>query len=103
MNKRERKESEYCYVTRDTCSYDVEVYPASVGIRKFHGCVQFGAAWNSSGAIGFLKKEGNSEPVTSLSRYECRKRFGFYPRKGTAWDIDGKKRTRIDMDMLFSN
>ena len=31
----------------------------------------------------------------------CRDRFGFYPRKGKAWFIDGKKRSRVDID--FSN
>ena len=36
------------YVTRDSYTIIVQVWPATVGIRKFHGCVEYGAAWNKS-------------------------------------------------------
>ena len=91
---------EYCYVTRDTWDDRVQVWLATVGIRKFHGCVQYGAAWCKEWTTIALRKSGRkiSEYLTPK---ECRKRFGFYPRKGTAWDIDGKKRKQVDID--FTN
>jgi len=88
------------YVTRDSHDDCVEVWPATVGIRKFHGCVAYGAAWYKNRATGFLT------PATSWNRYVkelnesgCRKRFGFYPKAGTAWYVNTRgKRTKVDID-----
>ncbi|KKL45842.1 hypothetical protein LCGC14_2351590 [marine sediment metagenome] len=88
---------EYCYVTRDTCEHCVQVFPAAIGIRKFHGCVEWGAAWQKKWATVLLRRRGKKETLF-LTPDECCKRFGFYPRKGTAWDIDGKKRKQVDID-----
>ncbi|KKN73483.1 hypothetical protein LCGC14_0400580 [marine sediment metagenome] len=86
------------YVTRDNHDIDVEVWPATVGIRKFHGCIMWGAAWRKESADYSLysEKVGMSEDI---SKSECRKRFGFYPAKGTAWYINSRgKRSKVDID-----
>lgn len=90
--------SEYCYVTRDTSSDGIEVWPANVGVRKFHGCVIWGAAWKASASTGQLCGRNYNIYAERLNKIECRKRFGFVPRPGTAWDIDGKKRTQVHLD-----
>ncbi len=84
-------------ITRDTYGVDVGAYPAIVGIRKFHGCVEYGAAWDEKTPTGWLCPS-KKKYIECLSYDECRKQFGFYPRKGTAWHIDGKKRTKIDIE-----
>ena len=89
------------FVTRGSRGCNVEVWPAHIGIRKFHGCVEFGAAWKSIYKTIALTPS-HSRLSECISPYQCRKRFGFYPRKGTAWLIEGKKRTRQDLDMEFS-
>lgn len=88
------------WVTRDTGSYDVRVWPETVGIRKFHGCVQYGAAWRAFRCTAFLyKKTGNYIKAELLTKTECKKRFGFFPRTGTAWYINTKgKRTKEEID-----
>ncbi len=89
------------YVTRDTYDCDVDVWPAYIGIRKFHGCVEWGAAWSEDESTMRLSSKGRkyAELLTDL---KCRERFGFYPREGTAWYVNAKgKRTKVDID--FSN
>ncbi len=89
--------SEYCYVSRDSHALNVEVRPATVGLRKFHGCVQWGSAWNKNDAtLGLVRSR--KATAENLWPHECRLRFGFYPGKGTAWFVDGKKRTKVDID-----
>ena len=86
------------YVTRDTLESCAEVWPATVGIRKFHGCLQYGAAWCTTQATGslYLKSLQSSKYLTKA---ECRKRFGFYPRKGTAWYVNSRgKRSKVELD-----
>lgn len=86
------------YVTRDSDDDYVEVWPATVGIRKFHGCVQYGAAWSKHSSTGFLEK-GYKGYVMEVDENVCRKRFGFYPRAGTAWYINSRgKRSKVDID-----
>ena len=89
---------EAVYVTRDSGRDWAEVYPATVGIRKFHGCVVYGAAWNKKfpDCSLYPQKHKLSE---SLNITDCRKRFGFYPRAGTAWYINTRgKRSKVDID-----
>ncbi len=94
---------EYCFVTRDSGSSFVEVWPATVGIRKFHlffaDCVQFqwGAAWSRNYVTGYLFRTRH-RTAEVFDEQDCRKRFGFYPRSGTAWFVSGKKRTKVDID-----
>lgn len=89
------------YVTRDTCVSRVEVYPHAVGIRKFHGCVQYGVAWDGEFASRKLYRKGKGT-AELLDSSDCRKRFGFFPRRGQAWLIEytakGKmKKTKVDL------
>ena len=104
--KRKKIVKEYVYVSRDSSETVVEIYPATVGLRKFHrlsasgkfrGHVIWGAAWHKEFAVRILDK---MFMIFSdrLTKYECRKRFGFYPRKGTAWFVNGKKRTKVDIN-----
>ena len=87
---------DYVYIARNSGCYNVDIYPATVGIRKFHGCVEFGAAWQPRWVTQSLykNKEGGAP---NISKDECKKLFGFYPRPGTAWFVDGKKRTEVDI------
>ncbi len=101
MNKKRRPID--VYITRDSILDDVYIYPAEVGIRKFHGCVAWGAAWLESADTTFLTARRNSKSAKCLSPYECRERFGFYPRRGTAWLVEynakGKmKKSKVDID-----
>lgn len=82
------------YLTRDTLGRYVYVWPATVGIRKFHGCVVYGAAWNKDGCTRGLYLRGN-EYAEYLLPSDCLRRFGFFPEEGEAWLIEGKKRTQI--------
>ena len=87
---------EYCFVTRDSMANQVEIYPVEVGIRKFKGCIQYGAAWDRYNPNIHLYR-GKPDRVEKLSDVNCRKRFGFYPQRGEAWFVSGKKRTKIDL------
>ncbi len=85
------------YVTRDSLCFTVEVWPATVGIRKFHGCVKYGAAWQKRYGSYRLYQNDTCSSET-LSEYECKERFGFYPGKGTAWYVNSRgKRTKVDI------
>ena len=76
------------YVTRDSEEVAVEIWPATIGIRKFRGCI----IW----VAGSTRDLGRSK---YLNKRECRKRFGFYPRAGTAWWVSGKgRRSKVDID-----
>lgn len=88
------------YVTRDSLATDVEVWPATVGIRKFHGCIAWGAAWYGVRATGFLTPAKSwNRYVKELDESQCCKRFGFYPEEGTAWWVSGKgRRSKVDID-----
>ena len=88
------------YVTRSSYSDCVLVFPATVGIRKFHGCIEFGAAWQKKHMTGVLFKNGYLG-AKYLNKYECREQFGFYPSPGTAYYVDGKKKEKVDIG--FSN
>lgn len=89
------------YVTRDSGSEFIEIWPDTVGIRKFHGCIEWGAAWCASHRTSHLYR--TSPRLTGwMHKFYFKREFGFIPRKGTAWHIDGKgKRTKVDID--FSN
>ena len=87
-------ETEDVYVTRGTLRTKVDVFPARIGIRKFHGCVEWGAAWNSGMSTYKISRKSQTE-VPEMSPYECRIRFGFYPRKGTAWLIEYNARGKM--------
>ncbi len=92
---------EAVYVTRDSTRDVVEVWPVTVGIRKFRGCIIWGAAWckDRYTACLFPKRRGSAE---YLSLVKCRRRFGFYPRAGTAWYVNSKgKKSEVDID--FTN
>ena len=91
-------EDKRVFLTRDTVRVNVEVWPVTVGIRKFRGCVVYGAAWNKENNSSMLFPTGHTM-AEDLGRSECRKRFGFYPSKGTAWYIsESGKRTKVDLD-----
>ncbi len=86
------------FVTRASFMESVDVWRATTGIRKFHGCVCWGNARYSKdySYVG-------SDPMTAA---ECRKTFGFVPRPGTAYLVEynakGKmKKSKVDID--FSN
>lgn len=100
-NPEKRKKDEFCYVTRASFSTLVYVFPATVGIRKFNGCVWWGAAWCKTGRTVRLSSTGKCRIAKTLIENQCRKRFGFYPGPGTAYLVDGSKRTKVDID--FSN
>ena len=90
-------EDERVYVTKDTDCSHAEVWPATVGIRKFHGCVQYGAAWSKNRCNGALysDKPGFCERLTEA---ECQERYGFYPSIAGAWYIaENGKRTRVSL------
>ena len=100
------KKKEDVFVTRDSILSDVIVYPATVGIRKFHGCIAWGAAWKESSDTTHLSARRNSRMAKFLSPCTCRKRYGFYPEAGTAYLVEynakGKiKKSEVDID--FSN
>lgn len=93
------------YVTRGSYMDHVRIYPAKVGIRKFHGCVAWGAAWCENYATPDLTRRG-TRSAKRITPDECRTRFGFYPRPGTAWLVEynakGKmEKSKVDID--FSN
>ena len=83
-----KKKKEYCSVTRNTDSDYVEIWPAHVGIRKFHGCVCYGAAWEGRWRT-FCLYESRGIVSSGLNKKQC--------CEGTAWFIDGKKRTKVDI------
>ena len=89
------------YLTRDTGIDYVEIRPDTVGIRKFHGCIQWGSAWQGRCPSTSLTRR-DLRDVPDMYKTECKRVFGFYPRPGTAWHIDGRgKKTKVDID--FSN
>ena len=101
MNRKKKRKADV-YVTRDSGSSLVDVFPATVGIRKFHGCVVWGAAWCETYATLALSRT-RKRFAECLTPDECRSRFGFYPRAGTAWFVKysatGKmKKSKVDID-----
>ena len=86
------------YVTRDSHNSHAEVYPATVGIRKFRGCTIFGAAWSEERPTGCLSRNTGGY-CEMLLRPVCEKRFGFYPKAGTAWYINQRgQRTKVNIE-----
>ena len=101
MNKKKRPID--VYVTRDSYMRCVYIYPAIVGIRKFHGCIAWGAAWCKTDDRTSLSARINAKQAERLDEPQCRTRFGFYPSKGTAWlvkyNAKGKmKKSKVDID-----
>lgn len=87
------------YVTRASYGTVVRVFVAEFGIRKFHGCVEFGDARTKS----YCATWRGSERAMDLTLSNCDKLFGFKPPKGSAWEcFYGRKPKRIDQDMDFS-
>ena len=85
------------YITRDTISGIVDIWPETVGIRKFHGCIEWGAAWNTNWAIIRLY---NNQKTCALwvTVFDCKEFFGFITRPGTAYYINSKgKHTKVDI------
>jgi len=87
------------YITRDSyCEY-VDVWPATTGIRKFRGCVEYGNARYAK----YRELHGS----TPLTERDCWRFFGFYPEPGTAWLIEytptGRIRKPKKIDLAFSN
>lgn len=89
------------YVTRDSYSYCVQVWPHGVGIRKFPGCEEYGAAWCQDGPANELSPKGQKRAKT-LRASECRERFGFWPKEAGAWLIKGRHHKRTKIDLAFS-
>jgi len=94
------------YVTRDSGCDFIEIWPETVGIRKFKWLVcsvTWGAAWAEGSSSCFLYARENSYIRSEyICKLDSKAAFGFIPRKGTAWHIDGKgKRTPVDIE--FSN
>lgn len=100
-NPCKRKKAEFCYVTRSSYSDNVYIFPATVGIRKWHGCISWGAAWCKTYECVRLYSTGKCIIAQNLAPEVCRIRFGFHPGPGTAYLVDGEKKTKIDID--FSN
>ncbi len=73
------------YITRDSGVDYIEVRPAHIGIKKIKGCVLYGSADSWLGLC------------MSLPLADCKYIFGFIPRKGDAWLIEGRKKTKIDL------
>lgn len=90
------------YLTRDSYDNRIEVWPDTVGIRKFHGCNEYGAAHCEIGRTFNLYPKRPSR-VESIGRSTCYKRYGFYPRKGTAWWVSATGKRRVKVDLAFSN
>lgn len=44
------------YITRESYQKTVDVWPATVGIRKFHSCISYGAAWNKTRSEVLLRQ-----------------------------------------------
>lgn len=87
------------YITRDSRSDEVWIFPETVGIRKFHGCVAWGAAWCTTCGIMRLYGDNTVMYAAYTYNYECKKIFGFIPRGGTAYHVTAKgKRTKVDID-----
>ena len=86
------------YVTRGTHDIYVEIWPDTVGIRKFHGCIKWGAAWYENEKTVYLNSKMTKESAFLINPH-FKNKFGFIPRKGTAYHIDGEgKRTKVDID-----
>ncbi len=75
------------YVTRDTYSDAIEVIPAHIGIRKCEGCVIYAPAgrWRLGESM-------------RLHPADCKYIFGFVPKEGEAWLIEGNKKTKVDIE-----
>ena len=88
------------YITRDTSDYGVAFIweDVEVGITKWHGCIQFGSGSNTTNCTTI---EGEKE----IDIVECRKRYGFTPRLGTAYNVYTKNgkivRKRVDTEIEF--
>lgn len=68
------------YVTRDTNQwYDVSIWPAELGIRKWHGCVQYGNAKDDT------KCDFSGRSILSIE--ECKIQYGFIPKKECAYNV----------------
>ena len=87
------------YLTRDTYSSYIKVWPATVGIRKFHGCVEYGSAHCSNSTTGYLD---GGKYVKIISQLVCKRRYGFCPKKGEAWYISQTGR-RYKEELAFSD
>jgi len=88
------------YLTRDTYSFgNVAVWPVTVGIRKFHGCIEYGNAKYHQ----YAYKQG----CRNISTEDCKAKYGFKPKRGTAYNVYTKEgkviRERIDTEMDFSD
>jgi len=88
------------FVTRDSDIETVRVWKnVEKGIRIFHGCVCFG-----TGASLEYTSHGSSRQ----SQKTCKKRYGFVPKEGTAYNVytneTGKiVKKRVDAQMAFSD
>ncbi len=99
------KKKQDVYVTRDSQGEGVFVFPATVGIRKFHGCVAWGAAWCKTDDRTALSAGLNAKEAECLGTSKCKKRFGFFPRPGTAWLVEYTAKGRMKkskVDLAFS-
>ncbi|KKM14736.1 hypothetical protein LCGC14_1703160 [marine sediment metagenome] len=76
------------FISRDTRFSGVEVRPASNGLVKERGCVQF-----FSVDVIYMFKNFNKE--------KCTKKYGSYPRDGTAWLVDTETWEWWRVDHLF--
>ena len=100
-------EDKRVYLTRDKYGSlpkcRIEVYPAVVGIRKFHGCIQYGAAEHESRCNAtFHNERGHLEVAKKLTEDDCHVQYCFIPEPGTAWYVDEKGK-HSSVDIAFSN
>jgi hypothetical protein len=78
--KKKKEKSFDVYVTRDTFQYDmVTVWPAELGIRKWHGCVEYGNANDGN------RCDGSGGKV--ISTQKCESLYGFVPEKEEAYNV----------------
>ena len=96
MSKRIKKAMNEVYLTRDTGSDDVRVWPVGNGIRKFHGCVEYGSAHCGKDAKKVLEND-RDYPGCIDDPDVCMILFGFYPAEGEAWCVNGRGRTKVDL------
>lgn len=78
------------------------MWPAIYGVKKYHGCVEFGRAID-----GCSWDDADDEATISMFKGECEAIFYDYPKIETAWLVtpakDGYDWERIDDQIEFSD
>ena len=96
---------ESVYVCRATQGNCITVVPASIGIVKVEGCVQFFCAIKDNYSdYGSIYDDGKE---TYISPQKCRAEYSSVPPKGTAWLVEESRKyinwTRVDHNIHLLN